>query len=863
MDIGADTYSSYWPYYAFYSQYVKELEYGFWSFNFGLGGNILTAHPLLIDPFNSILFLFDKENLDYGLIIVTVIKMYTVLFFTYKFLEKFQLSKFSLIIASISYTFSGYFIIWGQHYHFATMFALFTIVIYFVECWIQNSRYKKLVIAISIMSVHSPYFLYMIFLFLAIYVPLRYCFDHGFKLKTLSIFLIKTLGILILGMAIGAVLFIPEVYTMLNNPRIGASLYPKIQIASSVEYITILSKIISNNLLGIHYFNGYGNFYEAPQLFIGLLILFTVPRLFFQDSRNKFFVFTGIIIVIAIFIPNIVNPLFNGFSDYTYRWTFCLFPIFALALAKSITKIEEDKNSNRLNFQYWIVFGQIASLLIFFYLFREKLNINIQNLSEIKLSYLLVAFSAISYLLILHVKWTNDKGNFNRLFKGLLICVVLIEFIGNSYISVVMRSTISSEQKKELAYFDSTNSALEYINENDQSFFRVYKTFSKIDLNDALFQDFYGEKLYNSLNNKYLLEFGQIINVRSKDSMHYMVGYDDKYSLYNFLSFKYMLSKQKNDYFGYELMNQIGDVYIYKSKYVLPLAFAYDSYISDEEFRSLNLEQKINNLYYNFVSDRKVNFENNKVNMSSIKPIELDFENFFIEGLEVIEENLPQKIEISSNSYDPMMIFSFKKITSEPVQLQFDATSEINANGKIYYSVNGQFNEENSIPFLLEQGEKNYYFEINTTNLDQIRIDLTDNIGLYSLKNVNLYNRDSESLIGQINTLRDNKLEVTDFSNNKIVGNIEREKNGMLFYSIPYDKGWKAKLNGKPVRVEKVNYGFVGIEVPEGKHEVELYYQQEYLIHGLIVSIVALFIFAFLLVLNKVKIKQNSKRSKV
>ena len=70
----------------------------------------------------------------------------------------------------------------------------------------------------------------------------------------------------------------------------------------------------------------------------------------------------------------------------------------------------------------------------------------------------------------------------------------------------------------------------------------------------------------------------------------------------------------------------------------------------------------------------------------------------------------------------------------------------------------------------------------------------------------------------------------------KTVENLTRTKNGVtaeshfeydefVFFSIPYESGWSAYIDDKPVDLEKVNIGFMGLVVPAGDHEIELHYE--------------------------------------
>ena len=53
------------------------------------------------------------------------------------------------------------------------------------------------------------------------------------------------------------------------------------------------------------------------------------------------------------------------------------------------------------------------------------------------------------------------------------------------------------------------------------------------------------------------------------------------------------------------------------------------------------------------------------------------------------------------------------------------------------------------------------------------------------------------------------------FENNKFTAKIKTGDTGeLVFFSIPYEDGWSATVNGKSVPVEKVNVGFMAVAVP-------------------------------------------------
>lgn len=95
--------------------------------------------------------------------------------------------------------------------------------------------------------------------------------------------------------------------------------------------------------------------------------------------------------------------------------------------------------------------------------------------------------------------------------------------------------------------------------------------------------------------------------------------------------------------------------------------------------------------------------------------------------------------------------------------------------------------------------------------------------------------------------------------NNYIVeGEIDTKVPGMLFVAIPYEKGWRAYLNGKQVQIERANYGFMGLEVNTGKNKIVLKYETPYLYIGIVISIIFLLLYIIMCFILIKKEKTNA-----
>ncbi len=90
---------------------------------------------------------------------------------------------------------------------------------------------------------------------------------------------------------------------------------------------------------------------------------------------------------------------------------------------------------------------------------------------------------------------------------------------------------------------------------------------------------------------------------------------------------------------------------------------------------------------------------------------------------------------------------------------------------------------------------------------------------------------------------KNSAMRITDFTQKNITGEIALDKRKLLFFSIPFDKGWKAFDNGQPVSTIQSNIGFTGIIMDKGFHRIELKYVPVYLKQAVSVSISFLVIY--------------------
>ena len=82
---------------------------------------------------------------------------------------------------------------------------------------------------------------------------------------------------------------------------------------------------------------------------------------------------------------------------------------------------------------------------------------------------------------------------------------------------------------------------------------------------------------------------------------------------------------------------------------------------------------------------------------------------------------------------------------------------------------------------------------------------------------------------------------IEDFPN-RVTVSVQMETPGLLVLADTWDKGWHARLNGKPVPILHANYAIRGVVVPEGKSTLEFWYLPDSLVLGAGLALLAVVI---------------------
>ena len=165
-------------------------------------------------------------------------------------------------------------------------------------------------------------------------------------------------------------------------------------------------------------------------------------------------------------------------------------------------------------------------------------------------------------------------------------------------------------------------------------------------------------------------------------------------------------------------------------------------------------------------------------------------------------------------------------------------TMDMNYNDKIDTSIT--INDvKNTLSFKnWKYHNNNYTFHYVIGNTDELDINISK--GHYEISNINIYVLDYNNY-KNVNNNHD-VFNITNI-NNKIKGNINVKNDGYFNLSIPYDKGFKIKLDNNLIDYELINTSFIGFRINKGYHEIEITYEPPYFKIASLISLISVIIF--------------------
>lgn len=381
----------------------------------------------------------------------------------------------------------------------------------------------------------------------------------------------------------------------------------------------------------------------------------------------------------------------------------------------------------------------------------------------------------------------------------LALGVVALETAVNTTVTSVTTTSRTSYVKDNKASIDLTESLLP-----NPDFYRVEKVTRKTK-NDGAWMNFPSVSLFSSTANADLSKFFKKLGCESSTNAYSITGstplvdalFGVKYALY---------SEETGENEVSSLVSVQDDMQLWKNNYALSLGFM---------------------MPYDVENNWQLELTN---------PAEVQNDLSVVLGASPVLSEVPSEVKGKSFTFTPdtdgdYYVFVSNKKVEKVAALMGEKTKNF---------------DNVSRGYLLELGYLKSGEEVTLRNDDNDQ-DLI----------ASAYRFLPEGLESVYQVLNKNSLKLTKWTDTQIKGTVDADKAGLLYLSIPFDKGWSVKIDGKEAEPYKIFDTFLSVHMTAGTHEVSLEYMPEGLKAGGMITGGSILI---LLVLTGLAAGKNKKR---
>ena len=811
-----------------------------WDMSLGYGADILSTlnYYAIGDPLNLLYRFVSPKNTETMYDFMILLRMYLAGITFIMYARKMKKRSYGTVIGALVYVFSGFCFRLGlRHPFFINPMIYFPLLCLGIEKIYQRERPYVFIFAVCVSAMSNYYFLYMLTIFAVIYAWIRfYKYTEENKMKNFFLTILKFGMYYTLGIAMAAVILLPSVIGFLGNGRYGKGADWKSLIVYPGKYY----------LLFIENFIGYGNMGSNTNAgylpIVGIVVLFT---LFSQRMKHKKYRVAFIASIIALILP-IFGYAFNGFSYANNRWAFALSFIVALLTAEMYPRLFVMSKRQQIG---------IGAGIIIYTVFCIIVNASGEEILKNKGIMAACGLIAVFYILLLifqRLGYDTQK----RIVRVSMAILLLISVGVHGYYRFDPKGYAYTQEFMDQgqAYRTLKEDNIRMLSKvNDPSVYRVhaegyrYKNYGLINHLNTI-------SGYYSITAKCVTDTIKGYDTLGMQYADKYKGVDQRLGLLSLAGVKYItvahnsqvakdVSSKGDVPYGVEKLRKKGNITLYKNKYALPFAYAYDSYMTEQQYEQLNGIGKEQAMLAQIILDQhpadKEIQHNEQRNAPDIQTISLPETRIsspkgkkYADITVSVEKDKETYLYFKNLVYhgkkngDDNFILTGRKGTKGILVTQNDVQQKIH--------IQSTFN-----PYYF--GRKDYIVKINhqtSKAKEKVRLNFLSP-GEYEFDDISLITVPKKDVLARLKERKENSMKQIQYEGNHFRGVYHAKKDQILCVTIPYSKGWKATVNGNRTKIYKANGMFMGIIMKKGTQSVKLDYETPGLKIGAWISLVA------------------------
>ena len=805
--------------YIYYLEYFRDALLGkgslIYSWSRTLGGEMLGISAYyLASPFSLIMLMFPVKYSTEAMLVIKLLKLgcCSLSFAVYMRLSK-KATKLHTVIFSVLYGLMSFIIVQIENIMWVDGIILFPLLILAVEKIITHRKNLLFTFTCTLLFITNYYMGYMVGIFSFFYFAYYYLSivqDKSVKdfLRKLGLYL----GSALVAAMCAAFILLP-VYYSLTLGKFGFN-NPSFMPDSLFELFDLFTKMLPSSYDSLR--SG-----GLPFIYCGTLTLFLLPLYFLNTAvttRQKFISAGLLAVMICSFQVKTIDLIWHGFqlpNDLPYRYAF-MFSFVLLLLA-----YETFKDIRMIPLK---TIALVYGTLCFLVLLVEKLGYEYIDSQE---CVWLSLFCLSSLLVYFYIERVYQSSKFPTVFLCLLLAIELVINTATNMFDL-HHEFVFHQREPHRKVIDSTRPVIEKLSEYDPAFYRVEKTYFLWE-NDPMGINMRGLSHSSSLPHAKVLKFLK--------QMGYGAGVHK--SLYNgstmvtdaLFGFKYILSKE--DYLShYPCIMTEDEIGVYENPFVLPIAYMISAQIDDSGLVNVNPFVNQNRLLSRMLGEEYTEY------FKSISKVDTTYNNI---NKNVINDHH----EYSKSNQDSIAQVEFTLHTGgiDGYVYAYFPTNQLE---KADLIVN---NEKIASCF---EKKLNYIVPVGAVkNNQQTQVALRIVNEKMYFDNAYFYYLDMDLFNKAINKLKTQSLEITHFDHTKLEGRIDVKHSGVLFTSIPYEKGWKVEVDGKKVETMEAFNAFLAVPLTEGNHTITFTFLPKELVLGWIISTIGWAIFIAMIIRQK------------
>lgn len=873
--------------YVYFFEAMRDIFQGhgspFYTWFRSLGGEFSGIYAYYVaSPFALLSVFFPENGITEFLLWTTLLKVGSSGFTFAYYLHKSRPSKpLNVVIFSTCYALSSYAVVQAHNTMWIDSLIYLPIICLGIERIVKRGKPHLYCLVLALCFISNFYIGWMTAIFATLYF--FYAYLSKYPIKNFERFFYafyKWLIYSVIAGMIASVIIIPTYFSL----QMGKTTFqnPSYAFDSKFDYIKIFTQMLPNS---------YDTVRPAglPFIYCGIICLVLLPVYFVSKNiKGREKIMSGIILGLMIFsfTATTVDLFWHGLQkpnwlNYRYSYMFCfLVIVFAYEAFRAL--------DGRL-YRAVLGCGGVIGVLIMLVQAMPDSYFTIKRASDKEFTYIqnlfTIWFSIAMLGIVVAALWAaahKKKGA-----TAIVLGIVCFELMINGIYDVfrLHEDVYYSTRESYVSFMERWSGITRSVQESDDSLYRMEKIVHR-KVNDNMTLRIRGITNSTSTLNSSVIRLLFKMGYASKSHWSRYVGGNVVND--SLLGIKYVLDKEAGNLPGgyTEYMSEMdptklgADVtdedydpeenmlYAYKNEHALPVMFGVSSDIQNFNIESVYSAPDV---------------------LNSMISAMLGHEVQIYEPLVFGENNIKSPDGVSVASSGKHRKWSKGEVKDATLTIDFTVEKD----GEVYFHLpsdyprdtlvrikrhkdDGKTETIKSFNYLTNETHTMYYLGTFSAGDDiTLEIVMKDSNGnLYVYKNCGyVYYFNEETFEEAYKELTASLPDITYFSDTKITATVNMaEGDTMMYTSIPFDKGWTVKVDGKKVKLNddtgteddykannKVFGALLAFEVPEGEHTIELSFTPRGFTAGGILAITGLTVLGVGIVRNVIKDRKRRK----